>query len=66
MNNPVIADSILVGFSVDPKKGIPVLIVGKKPKNKPVKVINAFEGEEAQALWNKLVVKKEKERNDQT
>lgn len=60
MNNPVIADSILVGFSVDPKKNTPVLIVGRKPKNKPVEVINAFEGEEAQTLWNKLVIKKER------
>ena len=59
MNEPVIADSVLVGFSVDPKKNTPVLIVGRKPKNKPVEVINAFEGEEAQNLWNKLVVKKE-------
>lgn len=57
MENQVIADSILVGFSVDPKKNTPVLIVGRKSKKQPVEIINAFEGEEAQALWNKLVVK---------
>jgi hypothetical protein len=52
-----VTETILVGFSVDPKKDIPVLIVGKKRKNQSMEVINAFQGDEAKELWNKLVVK---------
>ena len=54
------ADSILVAY--DNKSGdIPVLIVGKKRPNQSVDIINAFQGDEATELWNRLIVKKEKE-----
>lgn len=49
MNN---TDTILVGLSGD------VLIVGRKDKNKPMKVINAFQGEEAHELYRRLTEKK--------
>ena len=37
---------------------IPVLVVGTKVKN-GINVINAFKGEEAEKLYQKLTVKKE-------
>ena len=46
------AETILVS-----KSGT-VLVVGKKTKGEAVKVINAFEGKEAEELWEKLTVKK--------
>lgn len=36
-----------------------VLIVGEQINGQPVKVINAFEGEEAYTLFKKLITKKE-------
>lgn len=51
------ADAVIV--SADFTEGPGVLIVGHQVKNK-VEVINAFEGEEAKELWEKLVTKKEK------
>ena len=38
-----------------------VLVVGKKVEGEAVKVINAFEGAEAEELWRRLTTKKEKE-----
>ena len=37
-----------------------VLIVGRKRMNESVEIINAFQGEEAQELYKKLITKKEK------
>lgn len=51
MNN---AETILVSRSGS------VLVVGKKTPGKAVKILNAFEGKEAEELWEKLTVKKEK------
>lgn len=53
-----ITTSILVGYDYDPAKDNAVLIVGKQRANKSVEIINAFDGEEATALWNKLTAKK--------
>jgi hypothetical protein len=38
-----------------------VLIVGRQRKGKPVEIINAFQNEEANELWNKLTIKRTKE-----
>ena len=58
-------DSILVAFDTTGGKDKDILIVGKKRPNESVEIINAFQGEEAIELWNRLTVKKEKG-NDQT
>lgn len=55
------ADSVLVGFDVQPN-GTRVLIVGKKLPNKPVTVINAFEGNKAQEIWDLLAKNVEKDK----
>lgn len=54
------ADSILVAYD-NAAGDNPVLIVGKKRPNQSVEIINAFQGDEAKELWDKLTVKKEKE-----
>lgn len=51
-----VTDSILVSVDFD-LKGRPdtaVLVVGKKKKGEAVDILNAFQGEEAIELWNKL------------
>lgn len=45
-------ETLLVGFTGD------VLIVGKKPPKKAMQVINAFQGDEAKALFKILTEKK--------
>jgi hypothetical protein len=53
-----ITNSILVGYDYNPAKDNAVLIVGKQVGNKSIQIINAFQGDEATALWNKLVEEK--------
>lgn len=54
-------DSILVSVDFSNKNGTGVLIVGRKRMNQSVDIINAFEGDEARELYEKLVTKKKKE-----
>lgn len=54
-------ESILVCFDYTNGLDNSVLVVGKKRKGQSVEIINAFSGKEAEELWNKLTVKKEKE-----
>lgn len=51
-----VTDSILVSVDFNLKGGpdTAVLIVGKKKKGEAVDILNAFQGEEAIELWNKL------------
>jgi hypothetical protein len=56
-----IAGSLVIGYDIDHSTDHTVLIVGKKEPNQSVKVINAFEGEEAYELYKKLITKKESE-----
>lgn len=48
-------ETLLVGFTND------ILIVGKKEPRRAMKVINAFQGEEAKELWRHLTGKKDAE-----
>ena len=54
------ADTILVSF--EPSNGVDncVLIVGKKAPGQAVDIVNAFQGLEAEALYRKLITKKDK------
>lgn len=54
------AKSLIVSFSKNTEKGSSILIVGDKRPGKDADIINAFEGPEAEELWNKLITKKEK------
>lgn len=46
------AEALLVGKSGD------ILIVGKKKKGNALEIINAFQGEEAEELYNRLITVK--------
>lgn len=48
-----LSDTLLVGRSGN------VLIVGRKRKNESVDIINAFQGDEAKELYEKLITTKE-------
>ena len=52
-------DSVIVSYveNEDPEKTL--LVVGKKRINQSVKIINAFSGDEAIELYNKLITNKE-------
>lgn len=45
---------LLVGFDNEHGDDSAVLVVGIKRKNQSVKIINAFQGQEAVDLWEKL------------
>lgn len=53
-------DSILVSVDFSNKDGTGVLIVGRKRMNQSVEIINAFQGDEARELYEKLITKKKK------
>ena len=52
-------DSVIVSWDFSHGKDVDVLIVGKQEKGK-VEIINAYQGEEAKALYQKLVFPKSK------
>ena len=56
--NQVVSESLIIG--VDFSRGVDtgVLIVGKKRMNQSVEIINAFQGEEAQELYKRLITVK--------
>ena len=53
-------DSVIVAFDFTHGVDNSVLIVGHKNPKEVVEVVNAFQGKEAEELWKKLTVKKEK------
>ena len=54
-------DSILVSVDFSNNNDTGVLIVGRKRMNQSVEIINAFQGDVARELYEKLVTKKKKE-----
>ena len=53
-----INESLLVGVDFTNDEDVGVLIVGRKRPNQSVDIINAFQGKEAEELYNKLIGKK--------
>ena len=53
-----INESLLVGVDFTNGEDVGVLIVGRKRTNQSVDIINAFQGKEAEELYNKLIGKK--------
>lgn len=53
-------DSILVSVDFSNKNDTGVMVVGRKRMNQSVEIINAFQGDEARELYEKLVTKKKK------
>lgn len=58
---PRLSDSLLIGFDRETPTSDPVLIVGRKRKNQSVDIINAFQGDEAVELYNRLTTVKKSE-----
>lgn len=50
-----ITDTLLVSVDLTTNGDNTVLIVGRKKPNQAVNVINAFQGEEAVELYNRLI-----------
>lgn len=55
-----IAQSILVSYTRGDDANSSLLLVGQKQKGKDAVIVNAFQGKDANELWKKLTVKKEK------
>lgn len=53
-------DTLLIGIDISNKDSTAVLTVGKKRMNQSVEIINAFQGDEARELYNRLVEKKDR------
>lgn len=51
-------DTLLVGLHGD------VLVIGRKRPNESIDIINAFKGEEAVELYERLITKKEAVKNE--
>lgn len=51
-------DTILISFDHNHETGNKVLVVGRKRLNESVEIINAFQGEDAEELYLKLITKK--------
>ena len=52
--------SIIVSYDASENEDETILLVGKKNPNETIKIINAFQGEEAKDLWKKLTERNEK------
>ena len=55
---PATTDTILVGYDFTNGKDKSVLVVGRKTEGVAVKIINAFQGKEADELYQRLVTQK--------
>ena len=58
---PRLSDTVLVSFNRESPTSDPILIVGRKRKNQSVEIINAFQGDEAVELYNRLITVKKSE-----
>lgn len=57
-------DSILVSVDFSNKNDTGVMVIGRKRMNQSVEIINAFQGDEARELYNRLITKKEVKNNE--
>lgn len=48
-------ESLLIGYTFNSETNNRVLVVGKKRFNQSVEIINAFQGDEAEELYKKLI-----------
>lgn len=53
--------SVIVSWDFSNGKDNDILLVGKKNPGKPVEIINAFQGKEAEDLYKKLTTVKRKD-----
>ena len=55
-------DCILVSFDKSEKDSSSVLIIGRRRINESTDIINAFQGEEAEKLYKRLITRKENQK----
>lgn len=53
----IMIDSVIVSYD-NQSNDVPILIVGKKRPNQSVDIINAFQGDEATELYDRLTTVK--------
>lgn len=53
-------DTLMISFVSNSETGNTILLVGRKSPNKVADIVNAFEGEEAKELYEKLTTVKPK------
>ena len=53
-------DTLLIGYDFTNGKDTGVLIVGRKTPGEAIDIVNAFQGQEAEELYKRLVTVKEK------
>lgn len=58
MINKITSDALIVGIDFSKGEDVGVLIVGRKRLNDSVEIINAFQGEEARWMYERLITKK--------
>lgn len=56
-----LTDTLLVSIDLSASENNAVLIVGRKKPNQSVEIVNAFDGEEAVALYKELTTVKKGE-----
>ena len=56
----ILSGSLIIGYDFTNGIDNSVLIVGEKKPNRPIDIVNAFEGKEAEELYKRLITKKEK------
>lgn len=52
-------DSVVVSVDFSNKNNTGVMLVGRKRMNQSMEIINAFQGDEAREIYEKLITKKE-------
>ena len=51
--------SLIIGYDISHTSDNKVLVIGKRGPSGSVEILNAFQGDEAEELYNKLITKKE-------
>lgn len=51
--------SLIIGYDIDHTSDNKILVVGKRGPGDSVEIVNAFQGDEAEELYNKLITKQE-------
>ena len=51
--------SLIIGYDISHTSDNKILVIGKRGPSGSVEIVNAFQGDEAEELYNKLITKQE-------
>lgn len=51
--------SLIIGYDISHTSDNKVLVIGKRGPSGSIEIVNAFQGDEAEELYNNLITKKE-------